>query len=633
MLPVVVDFETHPIEPRPNYPPKPVGVSIMYPGEKPKYYAFGHPTENNCTEREAEAALAKAWQWKAGLLFHNGKFDLDVAETHFPVLAPNRPAPELVHDTMFQVFLQDPHAESHGLKQSAERLLGMPPEERDEVRDWLIKEGVVTKASKNWGAFIWRAPGGLVGKYANGDVIRTAKLFKKLTPELRRRKMLAAYRREQELMPILLGMERRGVPVSVTALAHDVTLYKRELATIDAWIYRKLKVKQVNLNSEGELVEALIAAKLVNTDALGKTPTGAWKTDKESLGKGITDSVLAAMLNHRASLQTCLGTFMEPWLETAKKSGGLIFTGWNQLKQYHGNATKGAVTGRMSSSPNFQNIPKEFKPVWKHEQPDKKKAKLLPTCPLKLNPLPLVRSYVVAPPGYTLIDRDYSQQELRILAHFEDGDLQAAYNEHPWMDVHDTVGSNVNSMLGTAFERPVVKQINFGLIYGMGVALMAKKAGCSDDEARAAKKAVLDIYPGLRELQNGLKELARNGQALRTWGGRQYFVEPPKVRPDLSVWTFEYKMLNVLVQGSAADCTKEAMIRYHRAKPENHHMLIQVHDELLCMVPTNEVALGMEILRKTMESVSFSVPMLSDGKTSTTTWADMKPYDKEGVIL
>jgi len=533
---------------------------------------------------------------------------------------------ERLHDTMFMVFLDDPHAASHGLKQSAARLLGMPPEERDAVKDWLVAQGIVTKASKNWGAFISKAPGDLVGRYANGDVIRTEKLFKLLWPSLKKRGMLEAYDRERQLMPILLDMERQGVDVDVARLTADVARGKQDLTALDAWVLRRLKIKSLNIDSGASLVDALVAAGKVDVEALGKTPTGAWKTDKAALARAITDSTLAAALAHRASLSTCLGTFMEPWLLTATASGGLIYTGWNQLKQYYGTATRGAVTGRMSSSPNFQNIPKEFAPIWKHQD------KSLPKCPLDLAPLPLVRSYIVAPPGYVLIDRDYSQQELRILAHFEDGDLLQAYQSNVWMDVHRTVMGTINDMLKANFSRSVIKQINFGLIYGMGVALMAQKAGCETEEARSAKHAVLSIYPGLRELINGLKELAANNQALRTWGGRRYHCEPPKMI-DGQIREFSYKMLNVLVQGSAADCTKEAMIRYYNSKPKGHRLLLQVHDELLGAVPAGDAVQGMEIMREAMELAGFEVPMLSEGKMSATNWAELRPYDKEGVVL
>ncbi len=642
--PVTVDFETASIEAYPNYPPAPCGVSIKFPGMAARYYGFGHPTGNNSTAAQAKAALKEAWEWKGGILCHNAKFDVDVAEVH---MGMPRLDWDQYHDTMFLVFMQDPHAASHGLKQSAERILGMPPEERDAVKDWLVKEGIVTKASKNWGAFISQAPGDIVGRYADGDVIRTEKLFNKLWPEMKKRKMLDAYDRERKLMPCLLDMEHQGVDVDLFRLEMDCKHYSDEIDQLTAWCQKRLKAK-INLDSGAELVEALIAAKKVDTSLLGQTPTGAWKTDKASLALSITDGVLRAALAHRASLQTCVGTFMQPWLAVALQTGGKIHTVWNQLKQYGGGGTVGAVTGRMSSTPNFMNIPKEFKPLWAHEwkaladmeSPEDKvtrdnllrKAKAAPKCPLQLRDLPQVRSYIIAPKGYALINRDYSQQELRILAHFEAGQMQEDYLADPWLDIHEHAKQGILENLGKEFQRDVVKQINFGLIYGMGVNLMAQKAGCEPEEAKAAKQAVLSLYPGLRDLQQGLKDLAALGLPLRTWGGRQYHCEPAKEIGG-QLRTFEYKMLNVLIQGSAADCTKDAIIRYYETKPEGHKLLLSVHDELMCLVPSDEFESGMEVLRTAMEHVKFSVPMLSEGKVSATNWSELIGYDKKGKVV
>ena len=661
-----MDFETEAIEPRPNYPPKPVGVSIKYANRPAKYYAFGHPTGNNCTHKDACAAIADAWQHPGGLVFHNGKFDVDVAQTH---MGMGEVDPLLMHDTMFLVFFDNPHAESHGLKQSAERLLGMAPEERDAVKDWLVNEGICTRTSKDWGAYISKAPGDLVGRYADGDVVRTEKLFNLLMPDITSRGMLVAYQREQRLMPCLLEMERHGVPIDLPRLEADCNDYALDLLALTQWCSQRLKTKR-NLDSADELVAALIAAEKVDLSLLGKTPKGAWKTDKASLAAAVTDKVLSAALAHRASLHTCLGTFMQPWLDTAKQSGGRIFTQWNQLKQYYGRDTIGAVTGRLSSTPNFQNIPKEFKPLWAHQEEHlpKKERLGLPKCPLTLRPLPLVRSYIAASPGHVLICRDYSQQELRILAHYEDGDMAQSYRDDCWLDIHEKVQTVVNEKLNSSFERGVIKQINFGLIYGMGVDLMAQKAGCEPAEAKAAKAAVLSAYPGLKELQKGLKKqiltpeycaeiatlqndltkvaeqglvpdgkamrpmlahIGRLGGAIRTWGGRQYHCEPPALING-KLRTFEYKLLNVLVQGSAADCTKEAIIRYFEDRPENHHLLLTVHDELLGEVPEDEMDIGMRLMQTDMDSIEFDLEMLSEGKVSATNWSELRVYDKKG---
>ena len=166
--PITIDFETFGIEGRPKYPPIPVGVSIKKPGRKAKYYAFGHPTENNCCWSDAAKALEEAYQCKDGILFQNGKFDVDVAEVWFGLTIP---AWDKIHDTMFLLFLDDPHQRELGLKEAAARLLDWPAEEQDAIAEWLIANQPVpgvkiskSKASQHYfGRYLCFAPGKLTG--------------------------------------------------------------------------------------------------------------------------------------------------------------------------------------------------------------------------------------------------------------------------------------------------------------------------------------------------------------------------------------------------------------------------------------------------------------------------------------
>lgn len=625
MKPVTIDFETFAIEKRPNYPPMPVGVSIKWPGKPSRYYAFGHRVGNNCSWGEAKAALTEAYQNPDGLLFQNAKFDLDVAETFFGLEVPEW---QRIHDTMLLLFLDDPHQAELSLKPSAARLLDWPADEQDAVAEWLVKEQPIKgmritkgKSGKNnFGAFIAYAPGDLVGKYADGDVDRTAALFDLLYQKTLDRGMGEAYDRERRLLPVLLEMERQGLAVDLERLEADTAIYDEWRSTVEGWVRDRLQSPDLNLDSNADLFDAMLAAGVVDKSKALLTPTGKYQTNKDALLLAVTDKLLLRVLKYRAQLKTCLSTFMHPWLEVAKKSGGLIYTTWNQVRAPKGGDSTGARTGRLSSTPNFQNVPKKFSPIFDDEI----------SAPWDdLPPLPAIRSYITAFPGEVLIDRDFSQQELRILAHFEGGPMLEAYQADNWLDFHDHAKDELAKQ-GHHYERKQVKNTNFGLIYGMGLGKLAEGNGTTVDEAKRLKNAILQMYPGLKEMYAEMKQRAKLNEPLRTWGGREYYCEPPKI-DGRRVITYDYKMVNVLIQGSAADCTKEAIIRLNDARRPEWRIILNVHDQITMSVPPEDEDEAMEVLRECMEGIEFDVPMLSEGSVSYTNWQELEDYDKKGV--
>jgi DNA polymerase-1 len=587
--------------------------------------------------------------------------------------------PELPWDklfeTMFLLFLDNPHAKELALKPACENLLGMPPEERDAVGDWLFEHeselhayGLLpsdvslsrdkkAKPSKSgwpqyFSAWVCLAPGDIAGKYANGDTIRTGKLFDKLMPEIKKRKMMEAYDRERKLIPILIEIERQGIRVDLQRLEHDVQMYDQCMIDSEKWLRKKMKVgADFNINADQQVVRAMADAGLIDLDRLGATPKSkpekiTYKSDADSIANAVIDKVFAGVLKYRNQLTTCLNTFMKPWLKVAQKSGGLIFTHWNQIRS----EKAGARTGRFSSSPNFQNIPTMFKHIFKHtalraadacEEKDEQVkllalAKTLPALPkgMPLTDLPLCRSYIIPYlPGHLLVDRDFSQQEPRIFAHFEDGPLTAAYNENPWLDLHDHASDEIFKLLGKRFPRKKTKIINLGLLYGKGIKLLASEIDDTEDVAKELKNAVLKIFPGLAEMNKTMKERARNNLPIRTWGGREYYCEPPKM-VDGRMMTFDYKLINVVVQGSAADYTKEALIEYWETKEIETYFLIMVHDEFLSSTPQRMAIHAMNTMRDAMDSTTrLDVPMLSEGTVSNGNWAAMTNWDKKGVVV
>ena len=638
-VPATVDFETETIVGRPDYPPKPVGVSIHEPGQRPKYWAWGHPCENNCTKAQARKELKRIYA-RYPLLFHNSKFDLDVGNVHMELpLIPKHG----YHDTLFLAFLHDPHARELKLKTLANEHLDMPPEEQDKVAQWVLEHVWLSKKfstgeykiktggikPKGWfkvpptktGAFIYLVPGKLAGRYANGDTIRTTKLFKFYWQSvINDYGMWEAYERELKLMPILLRSERQGIKTNSKKLRADANQWNSWVTECDRWIRRRVKDKNLNVDSGDELADAMEDAGKVDV-VEGEydwvlTDKGNRSVSKDNIAIACNDVSLVKVLDYRGTLVNSMRNFAASWLRMADANDGFISTNWNQVRQPDergsNKGTKGARTGRLSSNPNFQNVSKNPKRI------------ILPKTLIAkgLGDLPYLRSYITADMrGHILLNRDYSQQELRILGHFEDGVLLKAYNDDPKLDIHDMALHLINNMLGTDFDRHPIKTMGFGLVYGMGIALLAETMGVDEKTARILKKAYLRIFPGLKELDDDLKHRGRMREFIQTWGGRCYYVEPPRIVKD-RVRTFEYKLLNVLIQGSAADCTKEAIIRYDDIHKDGR-LLLTVHDELMIDAPTKCAVGEMKLLKEAMESVEFDVPMLSTGKKGFS-WGDMK---------
>lgn len=627
--PVVFDFETHPIEGRPHYPPKPVGVSILLPQEKKsQYYAFGHPSGNNCSEATAKQALTAAYkqakETKCGLLAHNSKFDLDVADTHWGLELPSW---EGIHDSMFELFLVEPHSPDLKLKPSSERILGLPPSESDALRDFAIAQKWIPKSAKEYGHLISKMPGDLVGKYANGDVLRSLKLHQKLHPEILASGMERAYNRERELLPFLLESERTGIRIDLPLLRKEAALYTNALGDkdtaglIDLWLRKKLKAKDLNVDSDEELAQALIRAKCADEDLFLRTPGGALSVSKKSLPLAVTNMQVLNALRYRSMLQTRLGTFLRPWLAEAEESGGLVYAHWNQVKQ----PGAGARSGRISAS-RFMNAPvgvgtseHDDSAMLSYQHPE-----FIEGLPI----LPAVRKYLLPNKGEVWAKRDFAQQELRILAHFEDGALLEAYQKKPTLDMHQLAVEIFKERYGVEVSRTRTKTIGFSLLYGMGIGELAQRLQLDVAATKKLKEGYMSMFAGLKDLEGVLKERARTGEPFFTWGGRRYFVEPPKYSQKYQrMQTFEYKMLNYLIQGSAADCTKQALINYAKVK-KHGTFLITVHDEINISVPAAHVKSEMKILRDAMADMEIDCPMLSDGKTGKN-WASLKDFKED----
>lgn len=614
---VSIDAETKAIEHRPNYPPKSVGYAI-WTGRKGRYWAFGHPTNNNCTKREAVRAVKAALQ-EGKPVFHNSEFDLEVMAKDGIRYRGE------YHDTMRTAFLNEPRSQSLALKTLAEEYLDMPPDEQDLLKAWILNNVKEAKRKPTtWGAYISEAPGDLVGRYAVGDVKRTIQLHRLLHPSIVRRGMAEAYEREMKIIPIKTAMEQGGIRLRWSKLKKDVPKFRKLHSKVEKQIIRRLRCDpNINLGSSKQLADALYDADLMSEEVL--TAKGNRSTKRSVLEEVCTDPKLVELLSVHGVLSTYLSTFLGRWLEDGEYDG-YIYPSFNTVRgtdEYGGGKMIGTRTGRFSSSnPNFQNIPANVLGS-KQEAVLLKIQRALRSMGTDFVGL---RDYFAPDPGCVFIGRDYSQQELRILAHFEAGVLCNMYDNDPTMDVHEAIRQLVMDRAGLDFPRKFIKEVNFGIIYAMGIPKMAGRIGIGYDECRVLKRSILSSVPGVKKLNRKFKRDARLGLPFYTWGGREYFCEEPiyintpdgKVKKDLA-----YKMINTEIQGSAADCTKEGMINVSE-NFRHARLVLQVHDELLASCPKEHAKKEMQRMKEGMEDVDFAVPMLTDGSIGATSWARMR---------
>lgn len=601
-----VDFETKEIDFVTNIPPKPVGLAILING-KSKYMAFGHPTNNNCTEEEARNELQYLYN-RYPILLHNSAFDLGVVKQHW-----NLGYPRVVHDTLFLLFLKNPHAKTLSLKPSAESLLNLPPLEQEELKNWIIRH--VPKANlKNWGAHISEAPGDLVGKYAIGDVERTMKLFALLYDSYKGE----AYERECNLVRILIDNQLKGIRVDKAKLEVDYKKYTITREIVDKKIFSYLSAKPFNLNSSDELADALDKSSL--DIKWVPTPTGKRSTSKANLRAAIQDGNLLTLLDYRSTLSTYLETFMGPWLE--KTQGDYIHFSWNQVRNEEtGNkGIMGTRTGRLSSSPSMLNVPvnTEVLPQWED---------------LGLEPLPFIRSYLLPDEGQQWLKRDYASQELRVLAHYEDGALLKAYVENPALDMHEFMGRLLTVALGFKVSRKDAKTIAFGILYGMAAATLAERLNVDYQKSIILMNTYYAQIPGLKDLQKAIKYKWGNNLPIKTFGGRLYYKEPSKLITVKStglqrMQDFTYKGLNYLIQGSSADVTKQAIINYEEIRHKDSRFLLAVHDELNT---SGHPSRDLSLMAEAMHAVELDCPLLSDPFTGLSYGGltDLETYNEE----
>lgn len=600
---LTLDFETHRIVNRPFYPPEPVGCAWHFSG-RCAYMAWGHKSQNNTTKTKAKAKLKKMMREAEGILFHNAAFDISVGVKHLGWVW-NAKLRAKTHDTLLLAFLHDPRDDSLSLKPMAEKYLNMPPEEQDELKEWIMHnvKGAHDHRGKSvkhpelfWAGCIAQAPGNLVGRYAKGDVIRTRRMFDFLYARgVGNYKMRVAYERELRCLPLFEGMSTRGIRVRRSKLDHDLKVQRQHLESNDKFIYKKLG-KTFDINSTIQLADALDKAGAV--DGWELTDKGNRSTSRANLMLHIKDDMLKYHIEMRSMRASKIDTFMLPWLEMSKHDR-YIYPNFHQVRAANDwtRGVKGTRTGRPSSTnPNLLNVPRNT----------------------GISEIVNPRDYLGPDPLTVFNNRDYDQQELRILAYYERRDLFDAYRTYSDMDAHTYAQELIAKKTGQTYPRKFIKGTVFGILYGMGLAKLAATLKIDEELARQIRNTYYQSFPGVLELRDDIEATLRTNRFIRTWGGRVYFEEIAKDGRDM-----KYKMLNYLIQGSAADVTKQAMINVNEACKRSR-LVLQIYDELLICSEKQFAKKEMQAMDEAMAAVDIDVPMLSSGKAGAKSWGELK---------
>jgi DNA polymerase-1 len=477
-------------------------------------------------------------------------------------------------DTMLASYVLDPNRRSHGLDSLALTLLGHK----------MISFAEVAGKGKAQISFaevsLERAR-----EYACEDADYTLRLKELFEPQLGEHTLEDLFLElELPLIPVLARMEANGIKIDVPLFREMNKKLEEELAELRSGIVA-LAGEEFNLNSTQQLREILFEKQ--GLPVIKKTKTGA-STDASVLEElaALGHELPVQLLEYR-SLEKLRNTYVEALPRMVNPATGRIHTSFNQTV---------AATGRLSSSdPNLQNIP------------------------IRTELGREIRKGFVAEDGYTFFGADYSQVELRILAHFSGDDaFVRAFREG--IDVHEQTASVIFEVPledVTSEMRSRAKTINFATLYGQGEFSLGRQLGISRDEAKSFIQEYFERFSGVRAFLDEQVKLARDRGYVETLSGRRRYV-PEIHAANWNVRQFGERVAqNTPIQGTAADLIKEAMIRVQRrldARFPRSRLLLQVHDELLLEVPEGEVEeVGGMVVEEMEGALELNVPLAVDG--------------------
>jgi len=540
---VALDTETTSLDP---LRARIVGLSLAVAPGHACYIALAHrgPDERSA-QLPKDEVLARLKPWledpKAAKLLHHAKYDAHVFANAGIRLAG------VAHDTMLQAYVLESH-QRVGLEDLAKRWLG---------RSGLSYTQLCGKGAHQIG--FDEVPIASASQYACEDVDYTLALHQTLMPRVAAEPGLQRiYELEMQVSQVLFTIERNGVRIDAAELAQQSSALGQEILTLEQRAY-ELAGQPFNLNSPKQLGEILFGR--MQLPVLRKTAGGAPSTDEEVLTRLALDYPLPQVLLDYRGLTKLKSTYTDKLPKMINPDSGRVHTHYAQAA---------VITGRLASSePNLQNIP------------------------VRTDAGQRVRTAFVASPGCCIVSADYSQIELRIMAHVSnDENLQNAF--HAGADIHRATAAEVFSTplaKVTAEQRRAAKAINFGLIYGMGAFGLASNRGITREAAQAYIDRYFARYPGVAHYMAETKARAHELGYVETVFGRRLWL--PEIRGGSGPRRAgaERAAINAPMQGTAADLIKMAMVAVQHWLDQHAmatRMVMQVHDELVFDTPLNE---------------------------------------------
>lgn len=508
---------------------------------------------------------------------HNARYDMTVLARY------GAPVAGLSFDTMIAEWLIDPASRVLGLKALAWQRLGLAMTTLEE----LVGSGK-NQITMDCVPISEAAP------YAVADAVVPLRLRANQTAELRDKNLWRLFEQvEMPLVPVLLDMEMTGVLLDVPFLRQMAVELDKRLTALEKEIMA-LAGCDFNLNSPQQLAEVLFGKLHLTAPGGRKTATG-----RVSVAQDVLDSmadqhpIIEKILEHR-QLAKLKNTYVDALPALVNPETDRVHTSYNQV---------GTVTGRLSSSePNLQNLP------------------------IRTELGRQVRRAIIAAAGYVLVAADYSQVELRILAHISgDQGLKAAFARDE--DIHASTAAAIYGIPLTEVtpeQRRIAKSINFGLAYGQTAYGLSQAAGISQAEAAKFIAAYFERFGQVRTyIEETKRKAATQGYVETLMGRRRYFPilqsRERDPRAEVARRAAEREAINMPIQGSAADIIKVAMINLHRrlaqASELGARLILQVHDELVVEAPRANAARVIELVRQEMENASrLDVPLKADVK-------------------